>query len=250
MRNRTLITMFIVIFLTLACDKGSQDNQAVTEKKSNEVVNTQQKQTFMQAERFELPEPGPMIPPVPAIVLGVKGDSIIKDDITIVWTFVLEGTPPYIGISVPDNSAITGEEYVALKLLKKHGEFTLNVPDGSWIKEFDQIDMTASTREDKFETNGLTRLPSKLIGAPGIAEAAIVLECKVLQSHSLPPQRMVFFAEVVRTSVHPDVTDDAGRLITSSRDFYGMTAGNGEFWTFGKEIGHIGITKGIDHIRY
>ncbi len=253
MRDRTmkLILLIFVPLLILTCEKkNSMDKMKVEEQASGPVVNTQEKQTVMQNERFELAEPGPMIPPVPAIVLGVKGDSIIKDDITIVWTFILEGNPPYIGISVPDNSAITGEEYVALKLLKKHGEFTLNVPDGSWIKEFDQIDMTASTREDKFETNGLTRLPSKLIGAPGIAEAAIVLECKVLQSHSLPPQRMVFFAEVVRTSVHPGVTDEAGRLITSSRDFYGMTAGNGEFWTFDKEIGHIGITKGIDHIRY
>ncbi|MAG57583.1 MAG: hypothetical protein CMJ83_14920, partial [Planctomycetes bacterium] len=28
-------------------------------------------------ERFELPKPGPMLPPVPAIVLGVKGDDTI-----------------------------------------------------------------------------------------------------------------------------------------------------------------------------
>ena len=45
---------------------------------------------------------------------------------------------------------------MALELLKKHGEFTLNVPDESWLKEFDDIDMTASTRADKFSDNNLT----------------------------------------------------------------------------------------------
>ena len=202
-------------------------------------------------ERFELPEPGPMLPPVPAIVLGVAGDETVRDDLTIVWTFVVNGNPPQIGISVSDDSAITpGHGHVAIDLLKKHGEFTLNVPDASWIEKFDGIDMTASTRADKFAANGLTRLPSKLIGAPGVAEAAIVLECRVLQVHRLPPSRTIFLAEVVRGSVHPGVTDDAGRLDSTSRPFFGMTSGNGEFWTFGQLVGNIGMTVGRDDIRY
>lgn len=202
-------------------------------------------------DRFELAEPGPMIPPVPAIVLGVAGDDTVRDDLTIVWTFVLNGDPPQVGISVSDDSAITpGHGHVAVKFLEQHREFTLNVPDASWIEAFDGVDMSASRRDDKFAANGLTRLPSKLIGAPGIAEAAIVLECRVLQVHRLPPSRTVFLAEVVRTTVHPGVTDAAGRLDSSSRPFFGMTSGNGEFWTFGQRVGNIGMTVGRDDIRY
>lgn len=205
---------------------------------------------LQQDERFELPEPGPMLPPVPAIVLGVKGDGELPDDLTVVWTYVLNGNPPQIGISVGDDSAITGHKHAALELIQKQGEFTLNVPDASWLEQFDGIDMTASTRADKFEANGLTRLPSEIIAAPGIAEAAIVLECRVLQEHRLPPSRTVFFAEVLRASVHPGVTDADGRLNSKAREFFGMTAGNGEFWTFGKKVGRIGMTVGRDDIRY
>ncbi len=201
-------------------------------------------------ERFELPRPGPMLPPVPAIVLGVEGEADGPDDLTIVWTFVVNGDPPQIGISVPDDSAISGQRYVALELIRKHGEFTLNVPDASWVEAFDGIDMTASNATDKFAATGLTRLPSKEIGAPGIAEAAIVLECRVLQQHRLLPKRTVFFAEVVRTTVHPGVTDADGRLDTASRPFFGMTSGNGEFWTMGRKVGRIGMTVGRDDIRY
>ena len=200
--------------------------------------------------RFELPAPGPMLPPVPAIVLGVKGDAGVRDDLTIVWTFVLNGKPPQIGISVGDDSAISGHRHAALELFKKHREFTLSVPDAGWIEQFDAIDMTASKRADKFAATGLTRLPSKTIAAPGIAEAAIVLECRVLQEHRLLPSRTVFFAEVLRTTVHPDVTDRDGRLDSRARTFFGMTAGNGEFWSFGKKVGRIGMTVGRDDIRY
>ncbi len=233
MTSRSVYGCLVVLALLPGCVSGLRAKLAVD-----------------QESRFELPEPGAMIPPVPAIVLGVKGDETVEDDLTIVWTFVLEGDPPYNGISVPDTSAITGEAYVGLELLKKHGEFTLNVPDTSWIPEFDRIDMTASDRSDKFAENGLTRLPSKTIQAPGIAEAAIVLECRILQTHALPPKRTVFFAEVLRTTVHPGVTDSEGRLDSTSREFFGMTAGNGEFWSLGRNVGNIGYTINRRDIRY
>jgi flavin reductase (DIM6/NTAB) family NADH-FMN oxidoreductase RutF len=201
-------------------------------------------------ERVELPQPGAMIFPVPAVVLGVAGDDIVQDDLTVVWSFVLDGQPPQVGISVGLKSAINNELQVCLDLLRKHGNFTLNVPDTTWVNSFDQIDMCASERADKFSKVGITRLPSKLISAPGIAEAAIVLECKVISFHELPPNRTVFFADVLRTSVHPGVTEIDGTLIPTSREFFGMAAGCGEFWTLGKRAGHIGQTKGIDHIRY
>lgn len=200
--------------------------------------------------RFELPEPGPMLPPVPAVVLGVAGDEDVKDDLTVVWTFVLNGKPPQVGVSVAQDSAISGHEQVALDLLRRHGEFTLNVPETSWVEAFDVIDMCASERDDKFARAGLTRLPSKMISAPGIAQAPIVLECRVTDSHHLPPSRTVFFAEVLRATVLPGVADEAGRLIPDSREFFGMVAGCGEFWTLGRRAGRIGQTKGRNDIRY
>jgi len=201
-------------------------------------------------ERFELPKPAPMIPPVPAIVLGVKGDERTPDDLTVVWTFVLNGNPPQVGITVHERSAISGEGHVALGFLNLHREFTLNVPDASWVHAFDIIDMCASERDDKFKRAGLTRLPSKRIGAPGIAEAGIVLECRAIQKHPLPPSRTLFAAEVLRTTTRPGVTDASGRLNPKSLPFFGMVAGCGEFYTFGRKVGHIGQTKNRNDIRY
>ncbi|MBA7551345.1 Flavoredoxin [subsurface metagenome] len=202
------------------------------------------------SDRIELKVPGAMLPPVPAIILGVAGDDEVKDDLTCVWSFILDGDPPQVGVSVGLKSAISLEHQVALPLLEKHGEFTLNVPDTSWIQSFDVIDMCASEKADKFERTGLTRVASESVSAPGIGEAPVILECRIISKHILPPNRTVFFADVLRTTVQPGVTDQNGRLIYNSREFWGMVAGSGEFWTLGKQVGHIGQTKGIDHIRY
>ncbi|MFQ5630947.1 MAG: hypothetical protein ACE5I1_19420 [bacterium] len=49
--------------------------------------------------RISLQEAGPMLPPVPAILLTVNGRSNEPDEISVVWTFVINGKLPQIGIS-------------------------------------------------------------------------------------------------------------------------------------------------------
>ena len=61
---------------------------------------------------------------------------------------------------------------------------------------------------------------------------------------------MLFIADVVRTTVRPGAADKAGRLKPQSREFFGMLAGCGEFWTLGRKVGHIGMTEGRYDIRY
>ncbi|OHB76835.1 MAG: hypothetical protein A2Z34_02300 [Planctomycetes bacterium RBG_16_59_8] len=183
-------------------------------------------------------------------MLGVKGDEEIADDLTIVWTFVVNGNPPQVGITVAGSSAIDGKLHAALPLIQRHGEFTLNVPTAEIVVPFDKIDMCASKRMDKFAYAGLTRAPSKTIGAPGIEECPIILECRVTQSHPVPPKRILFVADVLRTTVHEGVCDRQGRLIAGAARIFGMTAGCGEFHTLGERVGHIGQTVGRTDIRY
>lgn len=200
--------------------------------------------------RRELPEPGPMLPPAAAILLGVEGDERVKDDLTCVWTFIVNGHPPQVGVSVAGSSAIDGKLHAALPFIERRREFTLNVPSADLAVSFDKIDMCASKTMDKFAYAGLTRCPSRLIGAPGIAEFPVILECRVTASFFVPPKRTVFIADVVRTTVREGVCDAAGRLNAKSSRIFGMAAGCGEFYTLGELVGHIGMTVGRNDIRY
>ena len=66
----------------------------------------------------------------------------------------------------------------------------------------------------------------------------------------MPPERKLFFAEVVATTVLEGAVDDAGRLIVPAVDFFGMTAGSGEHYTMGRRVGNIGMTVGRTDIKY
>jgi len=192
--------------------------------------------------RIQLAEPGPMLPPVPAILLTVNGNNGIPDEISVVWTFIIEGNPPQIGISVHAH-------HVAQRFISKHKEFVLNVPTTKIIGAFDTVDMNSSKVGDKFKLTGLTRGKAIKVNAPTIEESPIHCECRVFNTIKVPPARTVFLAEVVATTVHEDVCDKNGRLIVSAVPFFGMTAGSGEFYTMGKLVGHIGKSVGRNDIR-
>jgi len=194
-------------------------------------------------KRIRLSENGPMIPPVPAILLTVNGRLGDPKEISVVWTFVLEGKPPQIGISVADY-------HIAGDLIKMHEEFVLNVPTADMVTAFDTVDMNSSKVGDKYALSKLTEGKAVVVDAPTISEAPIQVECRIFNTIAVPPHRMVFFADVVATTVLEGVCDKSGRLIVPNVSFFGMTAGSGEFYTMGKPVGHIGKTVGRNDIKY
>ncbi len=145
--------------------------------------------------RVVLPEPGPMLPPVPAVLLTVRGKDDDPDHISVVWTFVINGDPPQIGIA-------PAHEHVAGELVDLHGEFVLNVPTTRMVEGFDRVDMTSSRVGDKFTLSGFTAGQAVAVDAPTVEESPIHVECRVFDRHEVPPSRTLFLADVVATTVH------------------------------------------------
>ena len=193
--------------------------------------------------RRPLSVPGPMLPPVPAVWVTTNGREGDPDEISVLWSFVINGDPPQVGVAA-------GTEHVVGELIALHGEFVLNVPTADLVEQFDAVDMSSSRVADKFALAGLTRGTAAVVNAPTIEEAPIHLECRVLDSLVVPPMRTLYVAEVVATTALEGAVDDDGRLIVDNVPFFGMTAGSGEHWTMGREVGHIGMTVGRDDIRY
>lgn len=193
--------------------------------------------------RKTLADPGPMVPPVPAVLLTINGSAGDPDEISVLWTFVVNGDPPQIGVSA-------GSEHQARRLLEEHPEFVLNVPTAPSIQAFDTIDMNSSRVADKFALSGFTRGRAVAVNAPTIEEAPIHCECRIIGSLEVPPMRKLFVAEVVATTALEGAVDEAGRLIVANVPFFGMTAGSGEHFTMGQRIGNIGMTVGRTDIKY
>ncbi|HET7292754.1 MAG TPA: flavin reductase family protein [Vicinamibacteria bacterium] len=180
---------------------------------------------------------------MPAILLTVNGKPGEPDEISVLWSFVVNGEPPQVGVSA-------GDEHRAGALLALHREFVLNVPETSFVEAFDRVDMSSSKVADKFALSGLTRGKATVVNAPTVEEAPIQLECRVSHVLRVPPERTVFLADVVATTVREGVCDAEGRLIVSAAAIFGMTAGSGEFYTMGRKVGHIGQSVGRSDIRY
>lgn len=193
--------------------------------------------------RRALAVPGPMLPPVPAVWVTTNGREGDPDEISVLWSFVINGDPPQVGVAA-------GTEHVVGSLIALHGEFVLNIPTAALVEKFDVVDMNSSRVADKFELAGLTRGTATVVDAPTIEEAPIQLECRVLDSLVVPPMRTLYVAEVVATTALEGAVDADGRLVVDNVPFFGMTAGSGEHWTMGREVGHIGMTVGRNDIRY
>ncbi len=193
--------------------------------------------------RVSLAEPGPMIPPAPAILLTINGAQGDPDEISVLWTFVVNGNPPQIGVSA-------GSEHLARRLLEMHTDFVLNVPTAPMVEAFDTVDMNSGRVADKFELSGLTRGRATAVDAPTVEESPIHCECRIIGSLEVPPMRKLFIAEVVATTALDGAVDDDGRLLVSEVPFFGMMAGSGEHYTMGKRVGNIGMTVGRSDIKY
>ena len=105
-----------------------------------------------------------MVPPVPAVLLTVNGAPGDPDEISVVWTFVVNGDPPQIGVSIAD-------EHVARDLVSMHREFVINVPSAAIVEAFDVVDMNSSKVSDKFALSGLNRGRALEVDAPTVLEA-------------------------------------------------------------------------------
>lgn len=227
--RRSFLKQSAILVLMGGYAMGGDVDMSLSGKKSN--------------KRKTLDVPSPMLPPVPAILLTVNGNGDISDEISVVWTFVINSEPAQIGVSVHD-------EYIALDLIKKHGQFVLNVPVAEMAQQFDVASMNLRKSIDKFSLTGLTRGSALKINAPTIEEAPIHVECEVFDTIKVPPVRTIFLANVVATSVKEYVCDEEGRLIVPSVPFFGMTAGSGEYYTMGQRVGQIGQSLGKQDIKY
>ena len=87
--------------------------------------------------------------------------------------------------------------------------------------------MNSRKAGDKYALSGLTQGKAVMVNAPTVMEVPIQVECRVFNTISVPPQRTVFFADVVATTVQEGVCDENGRLIVDNVPFFGMTAGSG-----------------------
>ncbi len=169
--------------------------------------------------------------PVPA-VLVTCADGTVTDVVTVAWTGIVCTHPPLTYIS------LRPERY-SYEIIKKTGEFVINLPPSTLVKELDLCGMKSGRDLDKIAACNLTPIPANEVSAPLLKEAPLSLECKVKQVIPLGSHDM-FLAEIVSVDVDEALFNTEGRLCMEKAGL--IAYAHGAYYTLGKKLGLFGFS--------
>jgi flavin reductase (DIM6/NTAB) family NADH-FMN oxidoreductase RutF len=166
--------------------------------------------------------------------------------------------PPVIVVS-PAYRGSDGTPKHSFLNIRATKQFTVSAVSHSMV---DQISLASSDYErgvDEFDKAGLTRLPSRVVAPPGVAESPFVMECRLLHHFDTggqPGSGNLMIAEVVmfhvRESVYVGDRIDPNRMDLVARmgyNWYCRASGNALFELPKPKHAGIGFDALPSHLR-
>lgn len=173
-----------------------------------------------------------MLYPVPAVMVSCGRQGEKANIITVAWAGTICSDPVMVSVS------IRPERY-SYGIIKETGEFVVNLVNNRLVFAADYCGVKSGRDVDKFREMQLTPLPSRQVGAPGIAESPVCLECKVTQVIPLGTHDM-FLAQVVGVTVDEQYMDEKGKFHLNSAGLVAYS--HGEYFELGKKLGSFGYS--------
>ena len=174
---------------------------------------------------------GALLGPIPAVMVTVS-DGEHDNVLTVAWCGILSTDPARAYISVRPSRH-------SYEMLKKSGEFVINLTTESLARSTDYVGIFTGGKVNKFEKCNLTRVPSKAVSAPTIAESPLALECKVFEV--IPSgTHDIFLADIVSVSCDEAVLDKNGKIRLDKAGL--MAYAHGEYFALGKKLGNFGFS--------
>lgn len=177
-------------------------------------------------------KPGNMIYPIPSVIVTCGDCDENYNAITIAWTGTICTNPPMTYISVRPSRH-------SYDIIKKTGEFVINLTTENMSKATDYIGVRSGKNEDKIKKCGLTLAEAKEVKAPLIEESPVNIECKVVEVKELGSHDM-FLAEVVSVHVDDNYIDENDTFHLSAAK--PICYSHGRYYSLGKELGKFGYS--------
>ena len=173
---------------------------------------------------------GALLGPLPA-VLVTTGDMEKNNILTVAWCGILSTHPARAYISVRPSRHSYG-------MLKETGEFVINLTTEKLVRATDYAGVFTGAKVDKFEKCHLTRVESKVVAPPTIAESPMALECRVFNVMESGTHH-VFMADIVNVSTDEQILDN-GRICLDKAGL--ISYSHGEYFAQGKKLGKFGFS--------
>ena len=144
-----------------------------------------------------------LLGPVPAALIAC-GYNAEQNIITLAWVGVVNSSPPMISISVRSNRH-------SYEMIKKSGEFTVNVPREEQVDLVDGCGTVSGRNLNKFEHYNLTPMYGTLSHAPMIKECPISMECILKHTLNLE-SHTVFIGQAISSYVDQEILTEKGAI--------------------------------------
>jgi flavin reductase (DIM6/NTAB) family NADH-FMN oxidoreductase RutF len=178
-------------------------------------------------------KPGTMIYPLPAVLVSCGDTPENYNLITISWVGTICSNPPMCYISVRP-------ERHSYELLKKQGEFTINLTNKEMAFATDWCGVKSGRDFNKFQKMKLTPVKGEMVSSPYIKEAPLCIECRVKEVISLGSHDM-FIADVINVLANEQFIDpETDTFNMADADLIAYS--HGHYYELGKEIGRFGWT--------
>lgn len=173
-----------------------------------------------------------MLYPVPAVMVSCGRPGEKPNIITVAWAGTICSDPAMVSISVR-------KERYSYNILMETGEFVINLVNRRLVRAADYCGVRSGRDVDKFQEMRLTPLPSAKVGAPGIEESPLNLECRVRQVIPLGTHDM-FLADVVGVTVDEQYLDEKGTFHLNDSGLVAYS--HGTYFELGKKLGTFGFS--------
>ncbi len=180
-------------------------------------------------------KPSNMLYPIPAVLVSCADEEGNANVMTVAWAGTICSDPVMVSVSIR-------KERYSHDIIARTGEFVISLTNRKLAKAADYVGVRSGRQIDKFSLDGdlkLTKLPSKHIKAPGIAESPVCLECRVKQIIPLGSHDM-FIAEVLSTDIDDAYLDENGRFDLGKADLIAYS--HGEYFALGEKLGKFGYS--------
>lgn len=141
--------------------------------------------------------------PLPVVLITSKENDFINV-FTAAWVSTICTKPPMVSVSIRP-------ERLSYEMIKKSGEFTINLPDKSMTKIVDFCGVRSGREIDKIKKFNLSLEEGIAINVPSIEKCPVSLECKVKNIVQLGSHDM-FLSEIMKVKVDRKLMDDSGKI--------------------------------------
>lgn len=175
-----------------------------------------------------------MLAPLPVVMVSCRADE--KDTpniITVAWAGIVNSDPPMLSISVRP------ERFSHEKIVQS-GEFYVNLTARALADATDFCGVKSGRDIDKFKQCNLTPVYLDALNiAPAIAEAPVVLACRVEQQQTLGSHDL-FLARIVQVYVQESLIDEDKSLNLAQANLVAYS--HGEYVPVGEKFGFFGYS--------